>query len=179
MLTMRFLLTFYSEAAGQLRCLDSAHLPAFRSGRVEDIPAALQQEPDLVMRWMLGRYEIADVLIPEPRGPEGAAKQGDLIAVYALDPECAVIGLGNDYHGAWLEMFLHGNQPLGSIATRKARISPTTGAIASLEDRVTHPLNTRDEACRRTADKITGYRSMLDESRKDDVRWAGHPEENV
>ncbi|WP_182912744.1 hypothetical protein [Paracoccus onubensis] len=69
--------------------------------------------------------------------------------------------------------------PLGSIATRKAQISPTTGMIASLEERVTHPLNTSDAACRQTADKITGYQSMLDELRKDDAWRADRPEENV
>lgn len=177
MLTMRFLLTFHSEVADQLRCLDTAHLPTLRSGRAEDIPAALRQAPVLVMRWMLGRYDIVNDLIPATR--DVTQGQEESIMVYTLDPDHPVIGLGNDYHGAWLEMFLHGNQPLGSIAAHKAQFPPMTGVMASLEERVTHPLTTSDDACRQTVDKITGYQSTLNGLRRDDARRAGHPEENV
>ncbi len=132
---MRFLLTFHSGAAGQWRCLDTAHLPAFRSGRAKDLPAALRAAPDLVMRWLLGRYEIADILLPVTESPEWAPEQDDLIAVYALDSGRSVIGLEQEYHGAWLEIFLQENRPLGYIAARKLQVVPTAEEMASLEER--------------------------------------------
>lgn len=132
---MRFLLTFHSEAADQWRCLDTAHLPAFRSGRAEDLPAALRATPDLVMRWLIGRYEIADILLPVMESAERAPEQDDLAAVYVLEPERPIIGLEQEYHGAWLEIFLQENRPLGYIAARKVQVAPTVEVMASPEER--------------------------------------------
>ncbi|SFY45887.1 hypothetical protein SAMN04244548_05399 [Paracoccus pantotrophus] len=78
---MRFLLTFHCEATGQWRCVDAALLPHFRSGSAEDLFAALRGEQDLVMRWLLGRYEIADPVIHEATDPMG---QRSLVKIYAL-----------------------------------------------------------------------------------------------
>lgn len=161
MLTMRFLLTFHCEATGQWRCLDTALLAAFRSGRAEDLPAALRDEPDLVMRWLLGRYEIAKALIPATTGPAG---QDGLIAVYALDPDRSVIGFENAYNGAWLEMFLLENRPIGHIGMCK--VSAPSVAMVKLEERAARPLWTSDAACHQTVSRIIEHQEMLDKRRK-------------
>ncbi|ABL71023.1 hypothetical protein [Paracoccus denitrificans] len=162
---MRFLLTFHSAATGQWRCLDTALLAAFRSGRAEDLPAALRDEPELAMRWLLGRYEIAEALTPAAEGAAPAPRQGDLIAVYALGAERSVIGFENTYNGAWLEMFVLENRPLGHIAARK--VMAPARAMASLEDRVARPLHAADEACRLTVSRIIEHQQVLDRRRKD------------
>lgn len=179
MLTMRFLLIFHSELSDQWRCFDAAHLPAFRSGRVEDLPAALRAAPAQVMRWMLGRYEISGDLIPVPeRSNHGVGRDG-VISVYALDPKQAVIGLENEYLGAWLEMFLHENRPLGYIAARKARVLPTADVMTPLEERAARPLHSDDAACRQTVDRITEHQHSLDELRNLDIEGPNHLRERA
>lgn len=153
---MRFLLTFHCEATGQWRCLDTALLPAF-SGRAEDLPAALRASPDLVMRWMLGRHEFADALIPAAPDPK-APGQGGLIAVYALGPGRSVIGFENEYNGPWLEMFRLENRPLGHLVAHK--VSAEAAAMAALADRAAHPLHATDEACRRTVGRIAEHQQQ-------------------
>lgn len=98
---------------------------------------ALRAAPDLVMRWLLGRYEIADVLLPVTEFPEWAPEQDEdgLIAAYPLDPGQSIIGLEQEYHGAWLEIFLQENRLLGFIAARKLQVVPTVEVMASLEER--------------------------------------------
>ena len=167
MLTMRFLLTFHSGASGQWRCLDTALLPAFRSGRAEDLPAALRGEPDLVMRWMLGRYEIADALIPAIGSSRSAKGQRRLIAIYSLGSDQPVLGVKNEYHGVWLEMFLHENQPVGHIVA--SQVSARAGTMATLEERAARPLWTSDEACRQTVGRIIEHRDVLSMQRKTDA----------
>ncbi len=161
---MRFLLTFHCVATGQWRCLDTALLPDLRLGRAEDLPAALRGEPDLVMRWLLGRYEIADMLIPETVDPMG---QGGLVTIYALGANRSVIGFENAYNGAWLEMFLLENQPLGHIAIRK--VFSSSGAMAKLEERAARPLHPSDAACRLTVSRIIEHRQILGKQYKTDA----------
>ncbi|WP_449045698.1 hypothetical protein [Paracoccus versutus] len=165
MLTMRFLLTFHCEATGQWRCLDTALLPAFRSGRAEDLPAALRAEPELVMRWLLGRYEIADALVPATTAAQTG--QGDAIAVYPLGADRAVIGFENAYNGAWLEIFLLENRPIGFVAARKRQVLPAGGAMASLKIRAARPLHASDQACRLTVSRIIEHRQIWAEQRRE------------
>ncbi|MDQ7261390.1 hypothetical protein NM680_06200 [Paracoccus sp. PS-1] len=133
---MRFLLTFHCVATGQWRCLDTALLPDLRSGRAEDLPAALRGEPDLVI-------------------------------IYALGANRSVIGFENAYNGAWLEMFLLENQPLGHIAIRK--VFSLSGAMAKLEERAARPLHPSDAACRLTVSRIIEHRQILGKQYKTDA----------
>ena len=158
MLTMRFLLTFHSVATGQWRCLDTALLPGFRSGRARDLPAALRGDGDLVMRWMMGRYLIGDVLLPASAGAPGGP-----ISVYALDPAHSVIGFENEYVGPWLEVFQMEHAPLGHIGARKMP-SP---AMASLTARAARPLDPASEACRMTVSRVTAHRQVLARQREE------------
>ena len=163
---MRFLLTFHCEATGQWRCLDTALLPNFRSARAEDLPAALRDEPDLVMRWLLGRYEIANTLTPGAKSPHPSG-QRDLVTIYALGADRSVIGFENAYNGAWLEMFLLENQPLGHIAIRK--VFSSSGAMAKLEERAARPLHPSDAACRLTVSRIIEHRQVWGNQCKTDA----------
>ncbi|RNF35264.1 hypothetical protein [Paracoccus methylarcula] len=176
---MRFLLTFHSGAAGQWRCLDTALLPAFRSGRAEDLPSALHAAPDLVMRWLLGRYEIANVMVPAAGNRSRAPGPDGPIAVYALDPGRSVIGLEQEYHGAWLEMFLQQNRPLGFIAARKAQAVSAMEALASLEERAARPLNAADPACRETTGRMADQQRILDKLRNGGADGATAMEEEA
>lgn len=137
---MRYLLTFHSETAGQWRCLDSARLAAFGSGPPRDLPQALNRSPRQTIGWMLGARHFG------PFTPLAVPGQDETIHVYALDPDSPVIGEGNDYYGAWLEMFMRQNQPLGWIAAQKP------AGFAHLAARAAQPLAADDRACQQTMD---------------------------
>lgn len=68
----------------------------------------------------------------------------------------SLIGFENAYNGAWFEMFLLENQPLGHITVRK--VSASSGAMAKLGERAARPLHPSDATSRLTPD----HRASLD-----------------
>lgn len=162
---MRYLLIFHSDFAGQWRCLDSARLGRFTSGQAADLPGALNEARGLALGWMLGRR----VFGPLCRAADAAAEGVEWIRVHALDTGQAVIGLGNEYHGAWLEMFMQQSEPLGWIAAQRPAAARSAGALAALEARAGDPLRATDEACRQTMEQMRTQQDAAREQRRPKV----------
>ncbi len=154
---MRFLLTFHSDATGEWRCLDTARLRA-SSGRVCDLPDALRQDAEIVLRWLVGRFEIADLLLAPGDGVIVAGQAGR-IAVYPLAGDMPVIGMENEYRVAWLEIFRLEYRPLAELAVCKPQSVP--GPLVALANRAIRPLDPVDDACRATVGKLTDYQRGL------------------
>lgn len=149
-LAMRYLLTFHSDAVGQWRCLDTARLPAFRSGLPDDLPRALDDSPDLTLEWMLGRRRFGAFTAAADTDDAGC----DRIGVYVLDPQTGIIGDGTDYYGAWLDMFMQQNRPIGWIAAHR----PAEG-VADLAARAARPFDARNGTCQGTLDRLRDHQS--------------------
>lgn len=145
---MRYLLTFHSDAVGQWRCLDTARLPAFRSGRPDDLPRALNDSPALTLDWLLGRRRFGAFTAQAGAGQHG----GERIGVHVLDPQAGIIGEGHDYYGAWLDMFRQQNRPIGWIAAQRI-----PGALADLAARAARPFEARNAACQDSLDRLRGH----------------------
>src|SRR5699024_4309308 len=104
MLTMRYLLAYYSGTTSQWRSLDTDLLPQ-QINRAEELPAALENAPMIALSWMLER---------RPFGSYQATVDGksdECVMVYELEPTAASpLGNGTDYVGPWLEMFMQTNE---------------------------------------------------------------------
>ena len=79
----------------------------------------------------------------------------------------AVIGFENAYNGAWLEIFLLENRPIGFVAAHKRQVLPAGGAMASLKIRAARPLHASDQACRLTVSRIIEHRQIWAEQRRE------------
>lgn len=146
---MRYLLIFHSNDTGQWRCLDTATLGACHPLHLDDLAEALNAAAGRTVPWMLGRREFGHFQ-SDPRTDPDSIEQ---IQVHMLDPDRAVMSQGQDYQGAWLEMFMAQNIPLGWIAARRTA-SHRVDAVAGLQARVADPLQARDEACQQTMEQM-------------------------
>lgn len=151
MLTMRYLLAYYSETTSQWRCLDTNLLPQ-RIDRAEDLPAALENAPMIALSWMLERRAFGGY-------QAAAAGESDArVMVYELDPTAASpLGNGTDYVGLWLEMFMQTHGPVGSIALGAGKSTAQETAIGALRQLASTPLQATDEACQQTMDRMRDY----------------------
>lgn len=151
MLTMRYLLAYYSGTTSQWRCLDTDLLPQ-QINRAEDVPALLENAPMIALSWMLerrafGSYQAA-----------GAGKSDARVMVYELEPTVtSPLGNGNDYVGPWLEMFMQTNAPIGTIALGAGKPIAEEAAISALRQLASTPLQATDEACQQTMDRMRDY----------------------
>ena len=93
MLTMRYLLAYYSGTTSQWRSLDTDLLPQ-QINRAEELPAALENAPMIALSWMLER---------RPFGSYQATVDGksdECVMVYEPEPTAASpLGNGTDYVG--------------------------------------------------------------------------------
>lgn len=151
MLTMRYLLAYYSGTTSQWRCLDTNLLPQ-QIDRAEDLAAALENVPMIALSWMLerrpfGSYQRA-----------GAGESDACVMVYELEPSAASpLGNSNDYVGPWLEMFMQSNEPIGTIALTAGKPTAQEAAIGALRHLASTPLQAADEACQQTMDRMRDY----------------------
>ena len=151
MLTMRYLLAYYSGTTSQWRCLDTNLLPQ-QIDRAEDLPAALENAPMIALSWMLERRAFGSYQA------SGADKSDARVMVYELEPSAASpLGNGNDYVGPWLEMFMQTNEPIGTIALAARKPIPEEPAISALRQLASTPLQATDEACQQTMDRMRDY----------------------
>ncbi|AJE45665.1 hypothetical protein [Celeribacter indicus] len=153
MLTMRYLLAFYSETTSQWRCLDTALLPVPVPGP-EDIPGVLHAFPAITLQWMLERRELG------PFESTGGETITDAVLVYRLEADGSPIGAGTDYLGAWLEMFMQSHQPMGTIRLLATSQRAQIESFDALRGLVAAPLQARDEACQQTMDLMRDYAAV-------------------
>ena len=157
MLTMRYLLAYYSGTTSQWRCLDTNLLPQ-QIDRAEDLAAALENAPMIALSWMLER---------RPFGSYQATVDGksdECVMVYELEPTAASpLGNGTDYVGPWLEMFMQANEPIGTIALAARKPIPEEPAISALRQLASTPLQASDEACQQTIGRMRDYASSAAE----------------
>lgn len=146
MLTMRYLLAFYSGTTSQWRCIDTARVPV-EAESAEDLPDALRAASSITLRWMMGRYEIGTF------APSAALPPAEQILVYALEAGSAIVSDETEYLGAWLEMFMRSHSPVGVIAIQDPR-NARQSSMAKLRERAGEPLQSADPACQRTMDLI-------------------------
>ena len=170
MLTMRYLLAFYSETTSQWRCLDTALLPMPVPGP-EDIPRVLHELPTIGLQWMLERRELG---LFEPTS--GGAVP-DTVLVYELEASGSPIGDGTDYLGAWLEMFMQSHQPIGTIRLLATSQGAQIESFGALRDLASAPLQARDEACQQTMDLMRDYSAAPSEEVAPDPE--NQPQESV
>ncbi|KFI24553.1 hypothetical protein CG51_17840 [Haematobacter missouriensis] len=151
MLTMRYLLAYYSGTTSQWRCLDTNLLPQ-QIDRAEDLPAALENAPMIALSWMLERRAFGSYQA------SGAGKSDARVIVYELEPSAASpLGNGNDYVGPWLEMFMQANEPIGTIVLTAGKPIPEEAAIGALRQLASTPLQASDEACQQTIGRMREY----------------------
>lgn len=151
MLTMRYLLAYYSGTTSQWRCLDTDLLPQ-QINRAEELPAALENAPMIALSWMLERRPFGSYQ------PAGAGESNACVMVYELEPSAASpLRNGNDYVGPWLEMFMQTHEPIGSIALATEQPMPEGEAISALRQLATTPLQASDEACQQTMNRMRDY----------------------
>lgn len=157
MLTMRYLLAYYSGTTSQWRCLDTNLLPQ-QIDRAEDLAAALESVPMIALSWMLERRALGSYQAA------GAGKSDACVMVYELEPSAASpLGNGTDYVGPWLEMFMQANEPIGTIALAARKPIPEEPAISALRQLASTPLQATDEACQQTMDRMRDYASSAAE----------------
>lgn len=152
---MRFLLVFYSPAIHEWRMLDTVKLPA---GNLAGLPEALRGEPELMLSWLLGRYEIAGFT---------SARRGEVyrnirtvpVEVYALDPQDPVVPSDGEYRGPWLEIFRETRSPVATLTLRKADATRLGSSLRLLDSRVKRPLDVSSEACRATARQLSDWQN--------------------
>lgn len=161
MLTMRYLLAFYSATTSQWRCLDTALLPVPVSDP-EDIPRVLHAFPAITLQWMLERQELG------PFEPTSGEPITDDVLVYRLEAGGSTIGDGTDYLGAWLEMFMQSHQPIGTIRLLATSQRAQFESFDALRGLVAAPLQARDEACQQTMDLMKDYVPTPAEERAND-----------
>lgn len=151
MLTMRYLLAYYSGTTSQWRSLDTDLLPQ-QINRAEELPAALENAPMIALSWMLER---------RPFGSYQATVDGksdECVMVYELEPTAASpLGNGTDYVGPWLEMFMQTNEPIGTIALGAGKPISKEAAIGALRQLASTPLQASDEACQQTIGCMREY----------------------
>jgi len=151
MLTMRYLLAYYSGTTSQWRCLDTNRLPQ-QIDRAEDLPAALENAPMIALSWMLERRAFGSYQ------PAGFRESDAHVMVYELDPTAASpLGNGTDYVGLWLEMFMQTRGPVGSIAFIAEKPMAEAAAIGELRQLATAPLQASDAACQQTMDRLRDH----------------------
>ncbi|MFT4148616.1 MAG: hypothetical protein QM656_00340 [Paracoccaceae bacterium] len=146
MLTMRYLLAFYSGPSANGGCLDAARLPV-EAESTEDLPDALRAASGITLRWLMARYDIGAF------APSATPSPAQQILVYALEADSSIISDETEYLGAWLEMFTRSHSPVGVIAIQDPR-DASQSSMAKLRERAGEPLQSADPACQRTMDLI-------------------------
>lgn len=155
MLTMRYLLAFYSGTTSQWRCLDTDLLPQ-KIERPEDIPMVLEGAPQIALSWMLERRSFGTF--------QGVGDGDATVLVYALDlAGRSPFGNGTDYIGPWLEMFMQAHEPIGSITLAAEKPVRENVGFNALQELATAPLQASDEACQQTMDRMRDHADLATE----------------
>lgn len=150
---MRFLLVFYATTTDEWRVLDTATVSTLEVADITGLAAALRREKDLLLRWMLGRYEILEISAPASVGNNLMAGAGG-IEIYPLAPEASTVPLDREYRAPWIEILRGAQPPAGFLRVRKAG-----GILRLLEARSEHPLNVSSDACKQTAGEMAQWHS--------------------
>ena len=163
---MRYLLIFYAEHIGQWRFLDTAQLGRAGLHCPEDLPEMLNHAPEVTLGWMLGPRDFGG--FQRQAGTEGA----EWVRVHALAADRTVLAQDRDYQGAWLEMFMQENTPIGWIPARRSARAAGGAAQDLLRSRAEDPLRAEAEACRQTMGQMRARQQAQRGPRRQDPPMA-------
>ncbi|ABL69604.1 hypothetical protein [Paracoccus denitrificans] len=153
---MRFLLVFYSSATHEWRILDTASLPV---SCLSGLPRVLQHEQDVMLRWLLGCYEVLELTTP-PVTEGDSDFVGEYAEVYSLATQVSMVPTDGEYRGPWLEILRETQSPAATLRLRKACVACSDAGLRLLNLRVKRPFDVSNDACRATAARLTDWQNL-------------------